>query len=385
MKQNPYDSFSRIIPALAISGIGALFYNILPVYVGAAQDSLALSSSSVGLLTAAFFAGYNLVTASAFFWIRTWNWQSATLFWFPTALIAISATLLSPSYPLLLASTCVAGGGFAALYGIGTTILADTSNPARWYGIKIAVETVPGAILLFLLPGTLIAQFGLKGVVYGIVGASILLATGLFTLPRSGKIEAFDETAEEPQRSPGASPYAVWLALMATLLFFSAASGMWAFIERLGVSLLFDPETIGLLLAVTLVFATAGSLTTAWLGARFGNVKPFLGCAGSFLLALIGLSQATDFPLYAAATSVLTFAIGMGLPFAIAEVAALDRDGRYIVLSVPAIGLGAMIGPASAGVLTDGGSFLPLMVAAGAALALSCLAILSSQRGSRGV
>lgn len=385
MKQNPYDSFSRIIPALAISGIGALFYNVLPMYVGAAQDSLALSNSSIGLLTAAFFAGYNLVTASAFFWIRIWNWRSATLFWFPTALIAMSATLLSPSYPLLLASTCIAGGGFAALYGIGTTILADTSNPARWYGVKIAVEAVPGAILLLLLPGTLVAQFGLNGVVYGIMGVSILLATGLFTLPHSGKIEAPEETAEEPQFRPGANPYAVWLALIATLLFFSAASGMWAFIERLGMHLLFDPETIGLLLAVTLLFATAGSLTTAWLGERFGHIKPFLGCTGLFLLALIGLSQATGFTLYAAATTVLTFAIGMGLPFAIAEVAKLDRDGRYIVLSIPAIGLGAMIGPASGGVLTDGGNFMPLIVAAGAALILSCLAIMSSERVSRGV
>lgn len=383
MKQNPYDSFRRIIPALAISCIGALFYNILPMYVGAAQDSLALSSSSVGLLTAAFFAGYNLVTASAFFWIRTWNWRSSTLFWFPTALIAIGVTLLSPSYPLLLASTAIAGGGFAALYGIGTTILADTSDPARWYGMKIAVETVPGAVLLLLLPGTLVAQFGLNGVVYAIIGTSLLLAGGLITLPRSGKLEESGEAATDPQLTSSVNPKAVWLALIATLFFFSAASGMWAFIERLGVSLSFDPEAIGLLLAITLVFATVGSLTTAWLGKRFGNIKPFIGCIALFLLALIGLAQTSGFALYAAATCVLTFAIGMGLPFAIAEVAKLDQDGRYVVLSVPAIGLGAMIGPASAGVLAEGGDFIPLIIAATAGLVISGLAILSSARTSR--
>jgi len=82
-----HDSLKRIIPALAISAIGALFYNILPLYVGAAQDGLGLSTSEVGLLPASFFAGYNLVTLGAFFWIRRWNWRVATLIWLPVAIL----------------------------------------------------------------------------------------------------------------------------------------------------------------------------------------------------------------------------------------------------------------------------------------------------------
>ena len=61
----------------------------------------------------------------------------------------------------------------------------------------------------------------------------------------------------------------------------------------------------------------------------------------------------------------------MGLPFAIAEIAELDRGGRFIILSVPAIGMGAMVGPGVAGALAEGGSFTPVLGAASAAIILS--------------
>jgi len=359
-----YDSLKRIIPALAISAIGALFYNILPLYVGAAQDGLNLSSSEVGLLPAAFFAGYNLATIGAFFWIRRWNWRLATAVWLPIAILGLLGSIFIPGRWGLFLSTAISGGGFAAVYGIGTTILADTSNPARWYGVKIAVEAVPGAALLFILPSTLVANYGFAGVVYALVGVSLLLVLFLPTLPASGSIEsdADTQTGISVSSNPPAHRFSIWLALLGTLLFFSAASGLWAFIERMGSTLAFDANAIGMLLSLTLVFATLGSLTTAWLGKRLGNVKPFIISALLMIMASVALYGTPSFNLYSVGAALLTFGIGMGLPFAIAEVADLDADGRYIILSVPAIGSGAMIGPAVAGALAADGSFNGVLI-----------------------
>lgn len=119
--------------------------------------------------------------------------------------------------------------------------------------------------------------------------------------------------------------------------------------------------------------ATGGSLLTAWLGERLGNVRPFYASCLAMLVALALLAAVCGFWLYAAGTCMLTFAIGMGLPFAIAEIAELDKDGRFIILSVPAIGMGAMVGPGIAGALADAGSFTPVLVAAGTAIALSMI------------
>lgn len=130
--------------------------------------------------------------------------------------------------------------------------------------------------------------------------------------------------------------------------------GLWAFLERLGSKLDFEAGVIGTLLSITLLFATGGLLLTAWLGERHGNVKPYYLSCLAMLMALVLLDSSASFNLYAAGTCLLTFATGIGFPFAVAEIAQLDPDGRFIILSVPAIGLGAMAGPCIAGALGAG-------------------------------
>jgi predicted MFS family arabinose efflux permease len=379
--KNAFDSTSIILSALAISAVGALFYNVLPLYLGTAQDFRELGNREIGFISSAFFLGYNAVTIWAFFWIRRWNWRIVTCVALPVALLGLLAGAWAGSYLLLLLTTVVAGGGFAAIYGIGTTILADTSNPARWYGVKIAAEAFPGAVLLFVLPLTLIPSQGFSGAAYGIVIAALLLAPLLLMLPAHGLKERDAVTEEQLQEEfADIDRRPIWTALFATFVFFSAASGMWAFIERMGSKLGFESEAIGTLLSITLLFATGGSLLTAWLGERFGNVRPYyVSCLG-ILAALALLAVVSGFGLYATGTCLLTFAIGMGIPFAVAEIAELDVDGRFVILSVPAIGMGAMVGPGAAGALAESGSFAPVLCVAGVAIVLSMVLMRYSDR-----
>ena len=118
------------------------------MYLGTAQDSKCLANAEIGFISTAFFLGYNVVTIWAFYCIRKWNWRWVSLIATPTATVGLCISTLTDSYYALLVATAVSGGAFAAIYGIGTTILADTSNPARWMGLKIAAEALFGAILL---------------------------------------------------------------------------------------------------------------------------------------------------------------------------------------------------------------------------------------------
>ena len=130
-----------------------------------------------------------------------------------------------------------------------------------------------------------------------------------------------------------------------------------------------------MLLSVTLVFAVLGSILAAVIGGRFGNVKPFLAGGLAFLIALGFLAASQQFPLYAIGACVVTFAIGFMLPVAITEIAELDVDGRYVVLSVPAIGVGAMAGPGIAGMLTQSGSYSPLLIFGGTVVVIASILI----------
>ncbi len=83
-----------ILSAVVLSALGALFYNLLPLFVGVAQDYRELDNKGIGLLSSMFFAGFTLTTSTAFFWIRRINWRSVILL----ALIIGSIALLLAGY-----------------------------------------------------------------------------------------------------------------------------------------------------------------------------------------------------------------------------------------------------------------------------------------------
>jgi len=370
-----------LISGLTISVIGALFYNVLPLFVGTAQDSLSLTNLEAGTLGTAFFIGYNLVTLASFFWIDRYSWRTLTLAWLIFSLLMLAAITTTQTYWIITILVAGAGGGFAALYAIGTAVIAQSNDPTRWYGVKIAVEAIPGAALLILLPTTLIAHYGFDGMIMGLGFATAILALGLRWLPAGSLSVAASSEQDRPQK-PDVQKLPVIIALFGCFLFFTAASGIWAFLERIGSAMQFAPNEIGQLLALTLVFATFGSLVCALLGSRFREILPIsLGIMG-FTLALGLMNSAGSFLAYATAATLITFSIGLVLPLLLGLISTLDCDGRFIVLSVPAIGLGAMLGPLLAGATIDKGGFESLYLYVGV-LALSSLIVTYwSQRGS---
>jgi predicted MFS family arabinose efflux permease len=382
MQKNPMDAGTVIAAAIIASAIGALFYNVLPIFMGTAQDYRGLDNREIGFLSSAFFLGYNVATISAFFWIRRLSWSLVVAIAAPIAALSLYAGTLFDSYSALLLLVAISGGAFAAIYGVGTTILGDTTNPARWFGVKIAAEAMLGALLLLVLPVTTIALWGFDGTAIGVIIAMVFLAPFLFWLPSSGaKGVEHDQPISGPEKQ-SQTPY-IWGALAATLVFFAGASAIWAFIERIGAQRGFEPAAVGILLSVTLIFALIGSLLAAAMGGKFGNVKPFIVGAALSLVALLFLNSPQSFAVYAAGACLQTFVIGLLLPFAITEVADLDVDGRYIVLSVPAIGIGAMAGPGIAGILAQSGNFSPLLVFVGATAVVSSILITVSAARAR--
>lgn len=381
VNKNPMDAATVVAAAVIASAIGALFYNVLPMYLGTAQDYRGLDNRAIGFLSSAYFFGFNVLTISAFFWIRRVSWSLLVAIAAPIAGVSLAAGAMVSSYAALLVTVGIAGAAFAALYGVGTTILGDTSNPARWYGVKIAAEAFSGAVLLLILPATAIAKWGFGGTVIGVVIALLFLAPFLFWIPSQGS-KSFDAEQPAAETDAGQTPY-IWGALLAALIFFAGASAIWAFIERIGARNGFEPSALGVLLSAMLVFALLGSLLAAVLGGRFGNVKPFVAGAALALVALMLLNIDDSFVAYAIGACMETFVIGLLLPFAVTEVAELDVDGRYVVLSVPAIGIGAMTGPGIGGLLSQSGDFSALLVFVGATAVVSAILIVVSAAHAR--
>jgi hypothetical protein len=363
--QNP----SAICASVLISALGATFYNVLPMLVGAAQEDLGFSSWQIGLIPTAFFSGWVLFAGSGYLWLHRANLRVVAL---GASGVAMSALLLSlhiNHFQALLGLTFIAGGGFSCVYGIGTHLLGLTLNPTRWYGLKIAVEPMPGMVILFALPATAISANIFSDILWAMIFVSALLSVAIFFIP---SVVSSSEITED--KLAGANDHgSVVLALISVFLFFSAASGMWAFLERLGAARDFDQDYLSALLGITLITATSGSLLTAWMGDRYGNLKPFILSAMFFLASIFTLALPLDMLSFGVAAGVMTFVVGAGLPLIVAEVAARDIEHRLVIMTVPAVGLGAMLGPPVVGFLADGQVFATAIFACGILALLSIL------------
>ncbi len=377
---NPMDRFAAIFSGIIVSALGAMFYNLLPLFLGTAQDFRELSDQAVGILSSSFYVGFTLTTSSAYFWIRKFNWRTVTLISLPLAAATLALAGFAHSYALMIAGIFISGGAFSALYGIGTTVLGDTSQPARWYGLKIASEAGLGAILLLILPGTVIANWGFKGLTVAMAATVLVLAPLLLWLPGSGSKGVDNAGQYQALALVPELRTALWLGLAAVLFFLFSTTMIWAFVERMANEAGFEPVATGNVLSLTLVFAVGGSILAMLMGERYGPGKPFAFACLALIMSLFLLAQVDTLFDYGLATCVFTFSFGLGIPYAITAVADLDIDGRYVVLTVPAIGIGVMLAPAIGGFLTALKGYEAILWAGGAAVLAALVTALTALR-----
>ncbi len=352
-------SRARLTAALALAAAGAIFYNLLPLTLGVAQDDLGLGDTAIGLLGASFFFGFNLVSASAYFWMHRVSARHLALMAIATGSVCLALSI-DRALPLMLLLTAFAGGAFSVLYGMAAAIIGETPQATRWFGAKITLEAIVGTLLVLILPGTLIQSHGYPGLVAGIVIAVLLLSP--LCLLVTGRIAGMSNdagTGNLPNTEvPGNTNAAATLtALLAAGLFFAGQTTVWAFVERMGANAGFPPQALASLLSITLVCAVLGSLTAALLGDRLGNVPPFIAACALFFVGALAIANGQGFWPYAIGASIVTYSVGLGIAFAVSEVARLDSNGRYVIFSVPAVGIGAMFGPGIAGFLADAGGY----------------------------
>lgn len=382
---NPADAKVAIGAALAASVIGALFYNLLPLFLGTAADSKTLSNEQAGLLGAAFFFGFNVSGASAFLWVRRWHWRNASFVLLAIALVSLAVCMQAADFSGLAFATALGGVGFGGLFCIAGVILGDTSTPARWYGVKTAAESLVGAGLIIVLTSSLSPASGFQETAIGMIVLCLILAPALFLLPPVWRKDQVADSGRS-ESSPRRGSLAVWFALAVVLTFFAGNSGLWAFAERIGASSGFDPARVGTLLSVTLILGVAGSLSVAAIGNRFGTFVPFCISAALIFIALCCLAVRGEFVFYAIGVCLQMIGWSAGVPLALAEVANLDRDGRFVALSTPALGIGSMIGPAGMGWLVgeDGAGLGGLLFAGGLVFASFLFIAMSNRLGASG-
>lgn len=368
---NPIDRWQVIIAASLLSGAGALMFGAFPVFLAAAAKQLSLSEEQVGYLPSAFYVGYTCTAISTVFWVRRVNWQLAAAFGVAITALPLFAMQGIGSYPLMLGLMVVGGAGMGILYSLATAILSDSSNPDRVFGLKLAVETMPGTALLFLLPILVIPDWGFNGTALVMALCAAISALCILWLPKAGQRSTVEINGSEAEPNQGGSSLLVWLGLAATTLYFMGVVSPWVFLQLIGESLNLPGEKIGIVLSAGLFIAILGGFIAAAIGTRFGHIPPMTVIMGIFFVALFILERSQGLLGFAVGSLMLLSTLNLALSFLLGLTARVDKQGKLIVLSTAAIAGAVIIGPGIAGNLVDSGDFTSLLWFSAACGALS--------------
>jgi len=381
--QDPINTRSCIAATSIISAAGAAIFLILPILLGGAAEHLQLDEEQAGLIASSYFVGFLLVCLSAVFWIRRFDWQYVSGTGFLLLSGGLAAAAFIDQYSMLLGLMALSGIGAGILFGLAVCVLSDTNDPDRYFGIKLLAEQVVGAALLFLLPMYVTAQWGFPGLMLTVAAVLALLGLATAWLPKRGK-RGVESVSSSDQTATKSSVWPVWAALLALMIYFAGLSGLWAFVERIATQQGIDAVTIGKALSFGLVGGGIGAFAAALLGDRFGRLFPLVLSTGLLTAVIFIYSSAFDALLFAASTFVFSGVWNYGLAYQMGIVVSLDKRGNLSVLISSFLSLGAIVGPAIAGMLIGEQGYVGLFVFTAITIvsALAVFALLLTKAGA---
>ena len=386
---NPIDKTSVYICAGLVSAGGALLLNVLPVLFGALAEQFGFGEQQLGSLAMAMNLGFGLFGLASLLWIQRISWRVISTLSSLLVVAAVVGMLRASSYETLMLLMALAGAGTGALYALAMTIFGDSAQPERAFGFKLGMETVPGALLLIVLPVAVAPQWGFQGMLITLVISMLLMGVAPLPWVPSRSARRIDTRAGEVPVVCRESRTIVWLSLLASLVFLTGIMSVWAFLELMGKKSGLSSDTIGTVLALGFIINAGGGFIASSIGLKAGRFLPVALIIAAEVAGLVLLAQFSSLTTYVAGVMCFLFSISFVLAYTFGVMAEFDLSGRLVALGALCLSVGAAVGPAVGGLLIETYGYTAVLLFS-AACSISVLAIYgaavlrSQQAGKRG-
>jgi predicted MFS family arabinose efflux permease len=388
------EEIGPILASTAPLFMGTVLFFCLPLFVGAAADSLGLDTRQQGTLAAMDVGGATLAGLCSLWWIERVSWRRIGLLSHALLVVANLLSIGVVDLPTLFALRLVAGFNAGTIFAVSLAALGVQRDTDRAFAIAVTLQIALDAAVLYLLTGW-IERWGFDGVLYCLAGLSALLAVPLRWIPSRGPAApAVEHPVEAGSGAADLAGGPDWRGFASLASFGALILGVgafWAFAERIGLAGGLSRATVGAALGTGVLVAAAGPLLASWLGSTRGLVGPMsIGVvATATAMVLFAMPPPGDYGLqYGVAAAVFQIGWNFTAPFLLAVIARADPRARLIAVSAAVQAGGATLGPPTAGFLAAGGSYGAVVVLGVVALALSLVlalpAALEQQRALRG-
>lgn len=313
--------------------LGLMPLAILPLFVGILVDELGLSAQMAGALTSVNLLG-NAIGVLAISFITRLSVKHAVYLGVVLAIIFELASFQAVGGVGLFLFRFMAGVGGGLVTGAAYSWIARQVNPDRGFALLILLQFLVSSILFYLLP-EIIIQHGVATFYILFIISALVSLVCCFILDQSPNPLADNETSLEHSNEislPSPDKVTISKVLISIALFELAASGIWAFIERMGIAWQLTIDEIGMSLSVGSLAGIPGSALVIIFCLRWGRLKPisvgFISVIASLLLFLVGTQSLW---LYTVGLIIFNGAWSYVIPYIQGIQAQVDETGRVAI------------------------------------------------------
>jgi len=345
--------FPATLLAALTAMLGLMPLAILPLFVGAMIDDLGLSGEIAGGLTSINLLGNALGVLAVSFISRLSPKQMVYLGIAFEVVFELCSMMFESTITLFL-FRALAGIGGGLVTGAAYGWIARQANPDKGFGLLILLQFLIGSILFYYLPD-ISSQYGIATFYSLFILSAFVSLLCSFILGQAPS--AIDKRLSRTQSTTTKSfseKKVIANVLIAIALFELAASGIWAFIERMGLAWDLSFNDIGISLSVGSLAGIPGAALVIVFCLRWGRAIPL---ALGFAVAIVSLGLFIFAPhnlwIYSIALIIFNGAWSYVIPYIQGIQAQIDDTGRvavwgmFVVLSSIAAGpfvFGTLIG-----------------------------------------
>jgi len=354
--------FAAITPTVMLSA---------PVIAAQFAKQFGFTSAQIGDLFSAELTAMGLASMPAWWWQSRLNWRmvarvSAVIF-----ILANIASIWAESFSALFWLRFVSALGGGTLMVLCLSSAVASSNRDRTYGLWVSGQLVLAAVVLWILPD-LFARFELK-ILYISLAGLLLLA-----FPLTGSFPAVAPSVKPSVKAgvQGRGWISIGLALAAVLLFYIGLISVWAFVGVIAQTSNISGEQTGQILSIATIMGVVGSLSATFIGNRGVRTLWLLLGYGLMALSVALLFGIPGVMRFMVAAIIFKYVWTFVLPFIVACIADMDRNGQLVNSMNLVISGGLAIGPAIAGRMLQADTALGWMGMSGMlAFSVTCLVL----------
>ena len=353
-----------VLAAAIMIGVATIFVNVSPLITGLLATEFGLSNARLGELMGIPLLAGGTVLITQIFWLRSISsWRIVLVLSILGSAAGYLVAIFAQGYLVLLLSFIVLGMGFGSMYGMSMTLISDSQQPDKGFGLAQLFQKIITIVLLLSIQSVIGPRYGFAGTMILIMTITLLCIGLLRFVPskglgtEKGNLEkaATSVARKDIERTSVAAnwldpiTYPTWFAGLALALLMIGFTGLWVFMERLGTAAGLSASYIGIALTASTAVAGAATFVPIVLGDKVGRVKPMVVAACIYVVALALFENGVTEVTFVVANVSIFSAYAIAAPYAFGQYAKAAHSYAMVFALPPMIVISSGMGPVIAG------------------------------------